>query len=481
MAVQVNQVSKTSDFTNQYSSAQKTQQADGSNFMTFLKDARKLDKSSQDSNQAEEKLFGDEVKESADVPAAELLVDEASVEMPGRFNPDQDDVSQDQSTELMTALLMGGVVAPENADQTVPAQTDLEVPTELGAVQNPDNSNLNTVAVQNSDRLVSFVETVKDHDSHGFFIETPQNQDSQVMDPLVMANQDEKVTEMPVLAEEAFSDDLTSQLENTLVGQDVDLLNKQKTKLDSALRQVKESTEVITDDARADQPLGRTDQMSVGSQETSAEAGKTISLNGLDLQEETTEATSIETDGKQMDVQSLLGVKNTAPATKAEPTQLLSQVQDAIVENFEANTDKTFKVTLNPESLGEIDVEMAFSNGKLTINILAASQETHELLSKQIDQLVRGLALQKVSVETVTINRSVEETADSGQQAQSGMTNMDFKQGQQQEAQSNLIGGKFNRMARIGLTSGESLDESLTDLANISVQSSRFSRLNYLV
>jgi flagellar hook-length control protein FliK len=189
----------------------------------------------------------------------------------------------------------------------------------------------------------------------------------------------------------------------------------------------------------------------------------------------------VEADGKQVDVQSLLGVKSTAPATKAEPAQLLSQVQDAIVENFELNTDKTFKVTLNPESLGEIDVEMAFSNGKLTINILAASQETHELLSKQIDQLVRSLALQKVSVETVTINRSVEETADSGQQAQSGMTNMDFKQGQQQEAQSNLIGGKFNRMARIGLSSGESLDESLTDLANISVQSSRFSRLNYLV
>lgn len=444
MAVQVNQASKTSDFTNQYSSAQKTQQADGSNFMTFLKDARKLDNSSQDSNQAEEKLFGDEVKESADVPAAELLVDEASVEMPGRFNPDQDDVSQDQSTELMTALLMGGFVAPENADQTVAQELGQEMTREmsLGAVQNPDATTI----------LSS-----------------------------IMANQDGKVTEMPVLAEEAFSDDLTSQLENTLVGQDVDLLNKQKTKLDSALRQVKESTEVITDDARADQPLGRTDQISVESQEKSAEAGKTISLNGIDLQEETVEAPSVETDGKQVDVQSLLGVKSTAPATKAEPAQLLSQVQDAIVENFELNTDKTFKVTLNPESLGEIDVEMAFSNGKLTINILAASQETHELLSKQIDQLVRSLALQKVSVETVTINRSVEETADSGQQAQSNMTNMDFKQGQQQEAQSNLIGGKFNRMARIGLTSGESLDESLTDLANISVQSSRFSRLNYLV
>jgi flagellar hook-length control protein FliK len=444
MAVQVNQVSKTSDFTNQYSSAQKTQQADGSNFMTFLKDARKLDNSSQDSNQAEEKLFGDEVKESADVPAAELLVDEASVEMPGRFNPDQNEASQDQSTELMTALLMGGFVAPENADQTVAQELGQEMTREmsLGAVQNPDATTI----------LSS-----------------------------IMANQDGKVTEMPVLAEEAFSDDLTSQLENTLVGQDVDLLNKQKTKLDSALRQVKESTEVITDDARADQPLGRTDQISVESQEKSAEAGKTISLNGIDLQEETVEAPSVETDGKQVDVQSLLGVKSTAPATKAEPAQLLSQVQDAIVENFELNTDKTFKVTLNPERLGEIDVEMAFSNGKLTINILAASQETHELLSKQIDQLVRSLALQKVSVETVTINRSVEETADSGQQAQSGMTNMDFKQGQQQEAQSNLIGGKFNRMARIGLTSGESLDESLTDLANISVQSSRFSRLNYLV
>ncbi|MDN5308033.1 MAG: flagellar hook-length control protein FliK [Eubacteriaceae bacterium] len=449
MAVQVNQASKTSDFTTQFSGAQKAQKADGSSFMTFLKDARKVIKNNQDSHQTEDQLSGDDVLEKAQaaettLPPATLLVDEVAVEMPGLLNSDQKYSDQDQTAELLTALLMGGLVAPEIAGQTVAAQVGQEVSTEMltGTVRNPD---------------------------------------SETMVPIVQADQDQQLAETQALVEAALSDDMASQVESSLVEQDSALLSKRDSNDILGSRQVNALTDTTTDATRVEQPVGKMSETTVGIQGSTDEASKTISLNGSGLQEETAEAPSVEADGKQVDVQSLLGVKSTAPATKAEPAQLLSQVQDAIVENFELNTDKTFKVTLNPERLGEIDVEMAFSNGKLTINILAASQETHELLSKQIDQLVRSLALQKVSVETVTINRSVEETADSGQQAQSGMTNMDFKQGQQQEAQSNLIGGKFNRMARIGLTSGESLDESLTDLANISVQSSRFSRLNYLV
>lgn len=446
MAVQVSQVSKTSDFTTQFSGAQKAQKADGSNFMTFLKDARKVIKNNQDSHQTDDQLSGDDVLENAQatettLPPADLLVDEATLEMPGLLNPDQNDSDQDQTTELLTALLMGGLVAPENVDQTVAVQAGQEVSTEMltGAVQNSGS------------------------------------------EPILLADQGQQLAETQALVEAALSDDMASQVESSLVEQDSALLSKRDSNDILGSRQVNALTDTTTDATRVEQPVGKMSETTVGIQGSTDEASKTISLNGSGLQEETAEAPSVETDGKQVDVQSLLGVKSTAPATKAEPAQLLSQVQDAIVENFEVNTDKTFKVTLNPESLGEIDVEMEFSNGKLTINILAASQETHELLSKQIDQLVRGLALQKISVETVTINRSVEETADSGEQAQSNMTNMDFRQGQQQEAQSNLIGGKFNRMARIGLTSGESLDESLTDLTNISAQSSRFSRLNYLV
>jgi|GEM_PF-6967008 len=446
MAVQVSQVSKTSDFTTQFSGAQKAQKADGSNFMTFLKDARKVIKNNQDSHQTDDQLSGDDVLENAQatettLPPADLLVDEATLEMPGLLNPDQNDSDQDQTTELLTALLMGGLVAPENVDQTVAVQAGQEVSTEMltGAVQNSGS------------------------------------------EPILLADQGQQLAETPALVEAAFSDDLVSQFESSSGEQASELLSLRNLKDVSGSRQVNELTDTTTDAARTDQPVGRMSETTVGIQGSTDEASKTISLNGSGLQEETAEAPSAEADGKQLDVQSLLGVKTAIPETKAEPAQVLSQVQDAIIENFETNTDKTFKVTLNPESLGEIDVEMEFSNGKLTINILAASQETHELLTKQIDQLVRGLALQKISVETVTVNRAVEETADSGEQAQSSMTNMDFRQGQQQESQSNLIQGKFNRMGRIGLTSGESLDESLTDLANISVQSSRFSRLNYLV
>ncbi|WKY45502.1 hypothetical protein Q5O14_05275 [Eubacteriaceae bacterium ES2] len=113
MAVQVNQVSKTSDFTSQYSSTQKAQKPDGSNFMTFLKDARKIMKNNQDSYQTDDQLSGDDVLEGAQaaetiVPSTDLLVDEAVLEMPGILNPDQNESEQDQGAEVMAALLMGG-------------------------------------------------------------------------------------------------------------------------------------------------------------------------------------------------------------------------------------------------------------------------------------------------------------------------------------------------------------------------------------
>lgn len=89
-------------------------------------------------------------------------------------------------------------------------------------------------------------------------------------------------------------------------------------------------------------------------------------------------------------------------------TPVVQQVAQKILQNFEPNKPMVLQMTLSPDNLGDIDVQLKYDQGKLVIDIMAASQETQNHLSKQINQLVRGLALQNVHVETVHLNTSVE-------------------------------------------------------------------------
>ncbi|PKM53003.1 MAG: hypothetical protein CVV00_14505 [Firmicutes bacterium HGW-Firmicutes-5] len=98
------------------------------------------------------------------------------------------------------------------------------------------------------------------------------------------------------------------------------------------------------------------------------------------------------------------------PNTKVEVAQ---QVEQKILQNFEPNKPMVLQMTLSPDNLGDIDIKLSYDQGKLIIDITAVSKETQNLLGKQINLLVRGLALQNVQVETVHLNTPVEQSSDS--------------------------------------------------------------------
>jgi flagellar hook-length control protein FliK len=98
------------------------------------------------------------------------------------------------------------------------------------------------------------------------------------------------------------------------------------------------------------------------------------------------------------------------PDVKVEVAQ---QVQQKILQNFEPNKPMVLQMTLSPDNLGDIDIKLSYDQGKLIIDITAISRETQNLLGKQINLLVRGLALQNVQVETVHVNSPVEQSSDS--------------------------------------------------------------------
>lgn len=174
---------------------------------------------------------------------------------------------------------------------------------------------------------------------------------------------------------------------------------------------------------------------------------------------------------------------NTAKGSEVQAntnTPVVQQVEQKILQNFEANKPMVLQMTLSPENLGDVDIQLKYDQGKLIIDILAASQETQKLLGKHINQLVRGLALQNVQVETVHLNTPVEASSTGENTASLMNSGSDFSQ-QQNNAQ---LRESFLRNSSIQnslLNNGnEGADEGIISIAqNLQYNGQR--RINYLV
>ncbi len=182
-----------------------------------------------------------------------------------------------------------------------------------------------------------------------------------------------------------------------------------------------------------------------------------------------------------LEATTVAGMAKTSPlealATNQEAGEVsvVKQLEGKILDQFDGKTGKVFKMTLKPDHLGEIDVELKINNGKLVIGILSASQETHELLTRQVDQLVRSLALQKVQVQTIETHRFIEETDQA--QGQGNFTSSDFNQNDAQNPY--FKGSQKSYQRHFGtMQSGESISDTLTQLSSMSKQ---FNRLDYRI
>ncbi|MDI9493581.1 MAG: flagellar hook-length control protein FliK [Bacillota bacterium] len=102
-----------------------------------------------------------------------------------------------------------------------------------------------------------------------------------------------------------------------------------------------------------------------------------------------------------------------AAAEKMEP---YSQIGREIQLKLEQRGLMEFKMQLEPKDLGQIDVRLRINEGKLIIDIVAASSRTQALLISQADKLVSSMGLQNVEVETVQVNLQSDQQSDYGQQ-----------------------------------------------------------------
>lgn len=164
--------------------------------------------------------------------------------------------------------------------------------------------------------------------------------------------------------------------------------------------------------------------------------------------------------------------------TNVEVTQ---QIEQKILQNFEPNKPMVLQMTLSPENLGEIKVQLKYDHGKLIIDITAASKETQNLLGKQINQLVRGLAMQNVQVETVHLNTPVE-ASENGENLASLMNNSADLNQQQHNSR---LRESFLRNSNIQnslLNNGdEENDDGIISIAQNLQYTGGQRRINYLV
>jgi len=122
----------------------------------------------------------------------------------------------------------------------------------------------------------------------------------------------------------------------------------------------------------------------------------------------------------------------TQPVEASEP---YNQIREEILSKLEQKGSTEFRMQLEPEDLGQIDVKLKLSEGKLVIDILAANSKTQALLTGQVDKLIASMGLQNVQVESVHVSQQMNSQTQDNSQSQ-GFTmssGMDFSQRRQQE------------------------------------------------
>jgi len=101
---------------------------------------------------------------------------------------------------------------------------------------------------------------------------------------------------------------------------------------------------------------------------------------------------------------------------KLEP---YGQIGKEIFSKLEQKGPMEFKMQLEPEDLGKIDIKLKLNEGKLIIDIIASNAKTQALLTSQVDKLVQSMGLQNVLVESVQVNQQTnQQTNQLGQDSQ---------------------------------------------------------------
>lgn len=300
----------------------------------------------------------------------------------------------------------------------------------------------------------------------------------------------EEVTPVVVQNSEGLNDGTVFQIKGEpelqkTVGSELDSVDVTTNRRNTDQELVSQSVSVNGFDSQIvshSQPLENKSEVAVDganepvlTEESEADQFKLIDVQTNQINQ--TEKQSLGEKGVQEINMAAVNSNKSAEVQATNKTEVVQQVQQKILQNFEPNKPMVFQMTLSPDNLGDIDVKLSYDQGKLIIDIMAASQETQKLLGNQINQLVRGLALQNVQVETVHLNTPVEQSSDS-QDATFMMNNGSDPNQNQNQA---LLRERFIKNSGVlnSITTNGDEDESVLIPQNL--QNYTNHRVNYLI
>lgn len=306
----------------------------------------------------------------------------------------------------------------------------------------------------------------------------------------------EEVTPVVVQNSEGLNDGTVFQIKGEpelqkTVGSELDLVDVTTNRRNPDQELVSQSIKVDGSDLqtvdesqqqKGNQPLENKSEIAVDgankpvlTDESEADQFKLIDVQTNQINQ--TEKQSLGEKGVQEINMAAVNSNKSAEVQATNKNEVVQQVQQKILQNFEPNKPMVFQMTLSPDNLGDIDVKLSYDQGKLIIDIMAVSQETQKLLGKQINQLVRGLALQNVQVETVHLNTPVEQSGDSQNAAFMMNNGSDPNQNQNQA----LLRERFIKNSGVLNSITTNGDEDEPVLIPQNLQNYTNHRVNYLI
>lgn len=147
----------------------------------------------------------------------------------------------------------------------------------------------------------------------------------------------------------------------------------------------------------------------------------------------------------------------TEPQTTAQPVKVPEQVEQIraqVIENLE-NDKMEFRMQLNPQELGKVDVKLILESGRFAVEIAAANPKSAELLSKQAESLIASLKLNNIEVSSVNVV-TANENASGDMNSQYNLNSFQNQPGSQE--QSGFARSNNGHGGQMADGSGQSLD-----------------------
>ena len=236
--------------------------------------------------------------------------------------------------------------------------------------------------------------------------------------------------------------------------------------------------QAISEPAQTDKTFSQTgDSIQVKQSEPGLRLGqeaelkeKQVELDGI--------ADSLRTTAYQSQIQSTGSADPMIQTT--ETTEAYSQISGKILSSLEQKGPTEFKMQLEPENLGQIDINLKIKEGKLIIDIIADKAYTQNLLTSQVDKLISSMGLQNVQVESVQVGQQMNSDSRNGQSQTYQMNSgMDFSQGRQNSNSGQTSENKQSFSTGIfGRTAEMTAEETLR--VNQMTRES-FGRMNYVI